>query len=268
MDTRAGAWRRPTTTSTLPWGRAPSTQIPPSWEPSESSSLQSLVSGFCWDLRATAEDVVVWLQSMKSIWLDSSRYCRWSEPLGWSERSFLLDPKGGYICQSLFLHSFTFPFPGNTAGHCWHLCHLHVLWSSGGVAKIFASTHVPFHFRLALSLQTKPAGWRRSTCSSTIKATWTNRGYVTQLGIRVTRVHHFNFLNGLIALLRQTNNGMFTRLSLRWYWLSLKKICDHQHLQQKGEGNDGSNLTAYVGVYDNWDTEKKGSKCIPLKVPR
>ena len=115
MDTQAGAWRRPTTTSTLPWGRAPSTQIPPSWEPSESSSLQSLVSAFC--LRATAEDVVVWLQSMKSIWLDSSRYCRWSEPLWWSERSFLLDPKGGYLPISLSTQLY-FPF---SREHCWPL---------------------------------------------------------------------------------------------------------------------------------------------------
>ena len=62
------------------------------------------------------------------------------------------------ICQSLFLHSFTFPFPGNTAGHCWHLCHLHVLWSSGGVGKIFASTHVHFSFQTGFVFANQASG--------------------------------------------------------------------------------------------------------------
>ena len=36
-------------------------------------------------------------------------------------------------------------------------------------------------------------------------------------------------------------------------------------MKQEGEGLNGAdiNLTAYVGVYDNWDTEGKGSKCPP-----
>ena len=38
-------------------------------------------------------------------------------------------------------------------------------------------------------------------------------------------------------------------------------INDHT---KQGDEEDwgGTNLTAYKGVYDNWDTEKKGSKCI------
>ena len=36
-------------------------------------------------------------------------------------------------------------------------------------------------------------------------------------------------------------------------------------MKQEGEGLNGAdiNLTAYKGVYDNWDTEGKGSECHP-----
>ena len=39
---------------------------------------------------------------------------------------------------------------------------------------------------------------------------------------------------------------------------------------KQGDEEDwgGTNLTAYKGVYDNWDTEKKGSKCIPPLPPK
>ena len=39
-------------------------------------------------------------------------------------------------------------------------------------------------------------------------------------------------------------------------------------IKQEGEGNDPNNptnLTAYVGVYDNWNTEHKASKCSKQK---
>ena len=44
-------------------------------------------------------------------------------------------------------------------------------------------------------------------------------------------------------------------------------INDHT---EQGDEEDwgGTNLTAYKGVYDNWDTEKKGSKCIPPSLPK
>ena len=124
-----------------------------------------------------------------------------------------------------------------------------------------------FHLsRPGLSLQTKPVGWRRSTCSSTTKVTSMTLSCVSQLGLAT--VLHLSFQNGLIALKEQTKNETCTRPSLRWAWLlSLPMINDHT---EQGDEEDwgGTNLTAYKGVYDNWDTEKKGSKCIPPSLPK
>ena len=71
-------------------------------------------------------------------------------------------------------------------------------------------------FRPALSLQIRPAVWRRSTFSSMAKVTWMTPSYVTLLGIRLSTVRHLSFRNGWIALTKLTINEMFTRPSLRW----------------------------------------------------
>ena len=77
----------------------------------------------------------------------------------------------------------------------------------------------PFFFRLALSLPTRPVGWRRSTCSSTTKVTWTVN---VTLPIRLAAtVHHLRFQNGSIALMQQIKNEIYTRPSSRWDWLKL-----------------------------------------------
>ena len=57
-----------------------------------------------------------------------------------------------YIWHPLDHLSLTFLFSGNIAGHCWHLCHLHVLRSPGELAKVLASlVHFPnFSDRLCL----------------------------------------------------------------------------------------------------------------------
>ena len=57
------------------------------------------------------------------------RYCCWGKPFWWFEGSLLLHPQGDL--KQTFSKIYTFLFPGHIACHCWHVCDLHVLWSSG-----------------------------------------------------------------------------------------------------------------------------------------
>ena len=70
---------------------------------------------------------------LTTLYLILCRYCCWSQPFWGSERSLVLDSKGGYLAQPQYLLQFL--FSGNIACHCWHLCYLHVLWSSGAVGS-------------------------------------------------------------------------------------------------------------------------------------
>ena len=57
------------------------------------------------------------------------RYCCWGKPFWWFEGSLLLHPQGDL--KQTFSKIYTFLFPGHIACHCWHVCDLHVLRSSG-----------------------------------------------------------------------------------------------------------------------------------------
>ena len=157
--------------------------------------------------------------SIISIYLIFSRYCCWSQPLWWSEGSLLLNSKGEYLAPPPSSQ----PYIPLFREHCWPLpapmsptCTLVSRWVDKNIC--FLSSCSKF-FRPALSLQIRPAVWRRSTFSSMAKVTWMTPNYVTLLGIRLSTVRHLSFQNGLIALTKQTINEMFTRPSLRWDFL-------------------------------------------------
>ena len=85
------------------------------------------------------------------------RYCCWSQPFRRSERPLILHSKGGYLSDSVYTSSFTSSFSGNIVGHCWNLCHLHVLWPAGAVGKnIYLGSPFIFPDRVCLC---KPSQW-------------------------------------------------------------------------------------------------------------